>query len=274
MIAGRRNGTGVAAGTRPSTPSLRAERLTVGYDGRPVLQEITLEMDKGQSLALVGMNGSGKSTLLKTIVGLLPRLGGRLEVLGARPGGAPGRVAYLSQSHSTAFVLPLRAVDVVRMGRFAARGLLGSMSEEDDDRVFTAMQRMGIGDLANAPLRSLSGGQQQRVYLAQVFAHDADLLVLDEPAASLDAAGKEIYDRAVTAELARGAAVVVATHDIREAARCDLAMLLAHRVVALGPARDVITPDALLETFGIILVSQDQAGGLAVIECEHGHDCD
>jgi ABC-type Mn2+/Zn2+ transport system ATPase subunit len=274
MIASRRNGTGVAAGTRPSTPSLRAERLTVGYDGRPVLQEITLEMDKGQSLALVGMNGSGKSTLLKTIVGLLPRLGGRLEVLGARPGGAPGRVAYLSQSHSTAFVLPLRAVDVVRMGRFAARGLLGSMSEEDDDRVFTAMQRMGIGDLANAPLRSLSGGQQQRVYLAQVFAHDADLLVLDEPAASLDAAGKEIYDRAVTAELARGAAVVVATHDIREAAQCDLAMLLAHRVVALGPARDVITPDALLETFGIILVSQGQAGGLAVVECEHGHDCD
>jgi ABC-type Mn2+/Zn2+ transport system ATPase subunit len=263
MIASRRNGTGVAAGTRPSTPSLRAERLTVGYDGRPVLQEITLELDKGQSLALVGMNGSGKSTLLKTIVGLLPRLG-----------GAPGRVAYLSQSHSTAFVLPLRAVDVVRMGRFAARGLLGSMSEEDDDRVFTAMQRMGIGDLANAPLRSLSGGQQQRVYLAQVFAHDADLLVLDEPAASLDAAGKEIYDRAVTAELARGAAVVVATHDIREAAQCDLAMLLAHRVVALGPARDVITPDALLETFGIILVSQGQAGGLAVVECEHGHDCD
>jgi ABC-type Mn2+/Zn2+ transport system ATPase subunit len=274
MIASRRNGTGVAAGTRPSTPSLRAERLTVGYDGRPVLQEITLELDKGQSLALVGMNGSGKSTLLKTIVGLLPRLGGRLEVLGARPGGAPGRVAYLSQSHSTSFVLPLRAVDVVRMGRFAARGLLGPMSKEDDDRIFTAMQRMGIGDLANAPLRSLSGGQQQRVYLAQVFAHGADLLVLDEPAASLDAAGKEIYARAVTAELARGAAVVVATHDIREAARCDLAMLLAHRVVALGPARDVITPDALLETFGIILVSQDQAGGLAVIECEHGHDCD
>jgi ABC-type Mn2+/Zn2+ transport system ATPase subunit len=148
------------------------------------------------------------------------------------------------------------------------------MSAEDDDRVFAAMQRMGVDDLANAPLRSLSGGQQQRVYLAQVFAHGADLLVLDEPAASLDAAGKEIYAQAVAAELAHGASMVVATHDIREAARCDLAMLMARRVVALGPACDVITPDALLETFGIILVSQGQAGSLAVVECEHGHDCD
>jgi ABC-type Mn2+/Zn2+ transport system ATPase subunit len=253
---------------------VRAEQLSVGYDSRPVVQEISLELGKGQSLALVGMNGSGKTTLLKTIVGLLPPLAGHVQVLGRQPAGAPRRVAYLSQSHSSQFILPLRAVDVVRMGRFTARGLLGRMTRSDDDLVFTSMQRMGVDHLAHAPLQSLSRGQQQRVYLAQVLAHESDLLVLDEPTASLDAAAKEIYAQAIEAEQARCVSVVVATHDIREAARCDQVMLMARRVVALGPPRQVITPDALLETFGIILVSQDQGGSLAVVESEHRHGCE
>ena len=133
---------------------------------------------------------------------------------------------------------------------------------------------MRADGLGNAPLRSLSGGQQKHVCLAQVLARDADLLVLDEPTAGLDAAGKEVYAEALEKELARGASVVVATHDIREAATCDLVMLMARRGVALGPAREVITPDALLEAFGIILVSQAQGRDLTVVESEHGHDGD
>jgi len=261
-------------GASPSPACIRAERLAVGYDSRPVVQALTLELGVGQALALVGMNGAGKSTLLKTIAGLQPALAGRLEVLGTHPGGASGRVAYLSQFQSSGLILPLRAMDVVRMGRFPAHGLLGRMTTADDDLVVTSMKRMRVDGLVNAPLRSLSGGQQKRVYLAQVLARDADLLVLDEPTASLDAAGKEVYAEALEKELARGASVVVATHDIREAATCDLVMLMARRVVALGPAREVITPDALLETFGIILVSHAKEGGLAVVESEHGHDGD
>ncbi len=252
---------------------IRAERLSVGYDRRPIVQGLTLDLQSGQALALVGTNGAGKSTLLKAVAGLLPVLAGRLEVLGTYPGGAASRVAYLSQSQSSGFILPLRALDVVRMGRFPAHGLLGRMTSTDDDLVMAAMRRMRVDDLANASLRSLSGGQQRRIYLAQMLARAADLLVLDEPTAALDAAGKELYAEALKQELARGASVVVATHDIREAGTCDLVMLLARRVVALGPPREVITPDALLETFGIILVSQ-QAGGLAVVESEHGHDHD
>jgi len=261
-------------GASPSPACIRAERLAVGYDSRPVVQALTLELGVGQALALVGMNGAGKSTFLKTIAGLQPALAGRLEVLGTHPGGASGRVAYLSQFQSSGLILPLRAMDVVRMGRFPAHGLLGRMTTADDDLVVASMKRMRVDGLVNAPLRSLSGGQQKRVYLAQVLARDADLLVLDEPTAGLDAAGKEVYAEALEKELARGASVVVATHDIREAATCDLVMLMARRVVALGPAREVITPDALLETFGIILVSHAKEGGLAVVESEHGHDGD
>ena len=272
MSAMTRQTSDAPTGVSRPPACIRADQIAVGYAGRPVVQGLTLELGTGQALALVGMNGAGKSTFLKTIAGLQPALAGRLEVLGTQPGGASGRVAYLSQFQSSGLILPLRAVDVVRMGRFPAHGLLGRMTTADDDLVLASMKRMRVDGLVNAPLRSLSGGQQRRVYLAQVLARSADLLVLDEPTAGLDAAGKELYAEALKQELARGATAVVATHDIREAATCALVMLLARRVVALGPAREVITPNALLETFGIILVSQAQGQGLAVVESEHGHD--
>ena len=115
------------------------------------------------------------------------------------------------------------------------------------------MVEMGIAHLANHPLQSMSGGQRQRTYLAQVLAHEADLLVLDEPTAGLDLSGRERYRRVVAAALARGAAVVTATHDIGEASECDQVVLLNRRVVAHGPAREVLTAGQLLETFGITL---------------------
>ena len=252
---------------------IQARHLSVGYNNVSVVQEITLELGAGKALALVGVNGSGKSTLLKTIVGLQPPLQGELRVLGTHPGAAPRKIAYLSQFQSSAFVLPLQVIDVVQMGRFSAHGLLGRMTQEDRDLVVASMQRMGVEQLAHKPVRSLSGGQQQRVYLAQILARQAGLLVLDEPTASLDAAGKETYAEVMEAEMSRGASIVVATHDIREAARCDLVMLMARRVVALGAPGEVLKPDALLEAFGIILMSQGEAGSLAVVECEHRHDC-
>lgn len=274
MHGDQQRAPGLATGSSAGPVYLTAEHLTVGYGGQPIVGDITVELAGGRALALVGMNGSGKSTLLKTLVGLLPLIQGRLEVLGARPGGAPGRIAYLSQFQSSGFVLPLQSTDVVRMGRFAVRGLFGRLTRQDHDLVLESMRRMGIEKLAHAPVRSLSGGQQQRVYLAQVLARQADVLVLDEPTASLDAAGKEIYAQVMDAELARGAAIIVATHDIREAARCDQVMLMARRVIALGVPSQVLVPEALLETFGIILMSQGQEGRLAVVPSEHGHDGD
>ena len=230
---------------------LEARHLDVGYDDDTVVSDINVILGGCQSLALVGTNGSGKSTLLKTIVGLLTPLGGAITVFGRSPGQVPLRVAYLSQFHVSGFVLPLRAIDVVRMGRFSHQGLLGRVKPVDEELVQAAMHTMDIEHLANTPLWYLSGGQQQRTYIAQVLAHRADLLVLDEPTAGLDAAGQEIFARAIKGELARGASVVSATHDIKEASACDIVMLLARQVVATGSPEDVLTPELLLRTFGI-----------------------
>jgi ABC-type Mn2+/Zn2+ transport system ATPase subunit len=254
-----------------NSPFIRTRNLSVGYQDEVIVADINFELYPGQAMALIGTNGSGKSTLLRTIVKLLEPLSGELTLFGMPPGANPRRIAYLGQFHSSGFILPVRAIDVVRMGRFPLRGLWGKMKKEDEEIVLSAMRRMGIEKLANTPLRFLSGGQQQRTYLAQVLAHQADLLVLDEPTAGLDARGRELYLRAVGSELARGAAVVVATHDIQEEANlCHQIMLLAHRVVAFGSPQEVLTPEALLETFGIVVSGAKVR--LAVLESKHGHE--
>jgi len=252
------------------TTYIQAKNLNIGYSNEVLVANISFELGQGQAIALIGTNGSGKSTLLKTIVGLLPPLGGQISVFGMPPGNNHYRIAYLGQFHHSGFVLPIRAIDVVRMGRFPIHGLWKRMSKQDDEIVLSALRAMGIEKLADSPLRSLSGGQQQRTYLAQVLAHQADLLVLDEPTAGLDAGGRELYLHAINDELCRGASIVMATHDIQEeAALCHQVMLLARRVVAIGAPQQVLTPEALLETFGVVVTGEER---LHVLECKHGHD--
>lgn len=249
-----------------------AGNLTIGYGGETVVPDINFTLARGEAIALIGTNGSGKSTLLKTIVGLLPVIRGHLSIFGSPPGNNHARIAYLGQFHPSGFILPIRAADVVRMGRFPLHGLWRRMNRQDDEIVAAAMHTMGIEKLADAPMRSLSGGQQQRTYLAQVLAHQADLIIMDEPTTGLDAGGRELYLQAIGDELSRGAAVIIATHDIHEeAALCHQVMLLARKVIAIGPPEKVLTPEALLATFGIVVTGEKK---LHVLETHHRHSPD
>jgi len=251
---------------------VRAQGLGVGYQGETVVADIGFSLEPGRVLALVGSNGSGKTTLLKTVAGLLAPTAGSIEVLGARPLARPARVSYMGQFHPSSFMLPLRVHDVVRMARFARHGLFGRFDAEDERAVREAMAVMGVRELADAPLKALSGGQRQRVFLAQAFAREADLILLDEPAANLDGAAQAIYRSQLRSLADAGRAVILATHDIDEAAECDSTMLLVHRVVACGPSREILTQKALLSTFG--MVGKYQEGGIVIVEREHGHeDC-
>jgi ABC-type Mn2+/Zn2+ transport system ATPase subunit len=251
------------------TEAVIAEGLSVGYGRDPVVSRVELRLMPGETLALVGVNGSGKSTLLKTLAGLIAPLGGKLEVLGGPPLRQPARVAYLGQFHPQGMALPLRVSDVVRMGRFSSLGLHGRPGREDEEAVAEALDAMELASIADLPLNRLSGGQRQRVFIAQALARRADLLLLDEPASNLDAPSVETYRRFIREAAERGTAAVIATHDIEEAASCTTTMLLAHRVVAYGPSAEVLKPDALLDTFGI--VGRYREGGLVAMGREHGH---
>ncbi len=252
--------------------AIEARDLAIGYRGEVVVPHVELTVPEGGSLALVGTNGSGKSTFIRALVGLAPPLSGSLRVLGDAPGKSPARLAYLSQFHESGYILPIRAIDVVRMARYPSLGLFGRAGAEDADLVDWAMEAMAVTDLRNKPVRDMSGGQRQRVYLANVLAHRADLIVLDEPTAGLDAAGRERYLDAFAGELQRGSALVTATHDIGEAVEYDQVLLLARRVVALGPGAEVLTPDQLMETFGIVISDphDEHVGRFTIAERTHG----
>jgi ABC-type Mn2+/Zn2+ transport system ATPase subunit len=232
------------------SPALITSELSVGFGANVIVAGISVALHPGEALALLGTNGSGKSTFLKTIVGLLPPMSGSIIVCGGAPGSTPKRVAYMSQYHKSAHILPLQVREVVMMGRYPQRGLLGRLTAEDQNIVDAAIEAMRIGDIAKMPVRELSGGQQQRTYLAQLIAHRADFWAVDEPTAGLDANAEEIFMEAIQRERARGVAVVIATHDFEEASHCDMAMLLARRVVACGKPNEVLTDSTLSLAFG------------------------
>ena len=193
-------------------------------------------------------------------------------MLGGDPGASPARVAYLGQVSPSGFVLPLRAADVVAMGRFAARGpARADARRRPPARAPRAWRAWAPSDIAGAPLESLSGGQRQRVHIAQALAWRADLLVLDEPTAGLDVGGRELLSVALAAERARGAAVIMCTHDISDALAADRALLLSRRVVANGPPAEVLTREAVMETFGLVL-SELPGGHELAMDPVHRHD--
>lgn len=222
----------------------------MGYGKHPVVEGVMLDMHPGELLVLIGTNGSGKSTLLKTLAGLIHPVHGDLHVLGQHAGQLPTRVAYLPQHPVSSHTLPLQVRDVVTMGRFAHLGLFKRTSSSDRDIVSSAMQRTGIEAQANKPIRDLSGGQQQRTHLAQVLAREAEILLLDEPTAGLDINGRKLVAELIAAERARGVTVVMATHELADAEHATSVLLLAQRVVSMGPPQEALRDEYLRECFG------------------------
>ena len=233
-----------------NTATISADHLCVGYGKHPVVEGVMLDMHPGELLVLIGTNGSGKSTLLKTLAGLIHPVHGDLHVLGQHAGQLPTRVAYLPQHPVSSHTLPLQVRDVVTMGRFAHLGLFKRTSSSDRDIVSSAMQRTGIDEQASKPIRDLSGGQQQRTHLAQVLAREAEILLLDEPTAGLDINGRKLVAELIAAERARGVTVVMATHELADAEHATSVLLLAQRVVSMGPPQEALRDECLRECFG------------------------
>lgn len=229
---------------------IETDDLAVGFDRHVVVDGITLTVQPGGLVVLMGTNGSGKSTILKTLAGLLEPVSGDVRVLGEWPGQQSEKVSYLPQHPKSLATLPLRASDVVRMGRFASLGLFGRISGKDREAVESAMARMSVTQFRDRPLHALSGGQQQRVHLAQVLARDADVVLLDEPTAGLDAQGRKAVAKMVQEERDLGHCVVMATHDIADAEPADTVLLLAHRLIAQGAPEQVLTDENLRACYG------------------------
>jgi manganese/iron transport system ATP-binding protein len=256
---------------RAAAPSVRLAGVTAGYADRPAISDVSLDFRPGRLTAVFGPNGGGKSTLLKVVAGLLAPWSGEVSVLGAPPGEAAHRVAYVPQAETVDWGFPVSAWDVAMMGRYPALGPLRRPRSEDRDAVAAALEQVGMAAHIRTQIGSLSGGQRRRVFLARALAATPDLYLLDEPVTGVDITTQEDLLDLLEAETRQGRTVIATTHDLACAAsRFQDVVALNRMVVAHGPSSLVLDQDVLRRTYGgHLLVLGEQA---ILLDDAHHHD--
>lgn len=235
---------------------LAANQLAYGYPKRVIGRGIDLSAAAGEVMCVLGPNGTGKTTLFRTLLGLLPECGGEIRLgdrsLRAWPRAELAKVlAYVPQAHAPYFPFSVR--EIVLMGRTAYIGALSSPSRRDRDAAEKAMSLLGIAHLADQVYTQISGGERQLTLIARALAQEPQLLIMDEPTASLDF-GNQLRVLHHIVELARhGIGVIFSSHDPDQALQhADSALLLRDgEILAYGPPPEVITADNLRRLYNV-----------------------
>ena len=238
--------------------ALEFHDLTVAYHTKPVLWDVDLDVPAGKLVAVVGPNGAGKSTLMKAAMNLVPLSSGYVRVFGTHYDAARNRVAYVPQRESVDWDFPATVFDVVMMGRYGKLGWFKRPGTADRKAAMDALSRVGMAEYADRQISRLSGGQQQRTFLARALVQDAELYLMDEPFAGVDA----VTERAIIALLRElqeaGRTVVCVHHDLQTVPEYfDWVALLNMRLIASGPVEDAFVADNLQRAYG---------GRLAILE--------
>ncbi|WP_068116377.1 metal ABC transporter ATP-binding protein [Tropicimonas marinistellae] len=233
------------------TSPLAIRGLTVSYGEKPAVFSVDATFRDGSMTAIIGPNGAGKSTLLKAALGVIRPLSGTVTVYGKPLAGQRQRIAYVPQRASVDWDFPTRVVDVVLMGLYRQLGLLGRAGATHRAKALACLERVGMADFANRQIGQLSGGQQQRVFLARALAQDADLYLLDEPFAGVDAATEKAIIDVLKTLKAEGKTVVAVHHDLATVAEYfDRVFLINVRKVAEGPVGEAFNAENLQKAYG------------------------
>ncbi len=239
---------------------LSIHAMTVAYQRKPVLWDVDYDAPPGRLIAIVGPNGAGKSTLIKACLGLIPRASGQVEFWGRPLRRVRSRIAYVPQRESVDWDFPVSALDVACMGRYRRIGWLRPVSRAHREAALACLDRVGMADLAHRQISQLSGGQQQRVFLARALAQEADLHIMDEPFAGVDAATERTIVELLRDLRDAGRTVIAVHHDLQTVPEYfDHLVLLNMRVVAAGPVGEVFTRENLHRTYGGRLTLLDAA---------------
>jgi manganese/iron transport system ATP-binding protein len=251
---------------QPNKPILDVQHITVRYNGQAALEDITFHLHEGERVAVVGPNGAGKSTLFKVVAGVLQPGAGEVNIFGSRPRGHIC-IAYIPQRSQVDWNFPVSVADVVMMGRSAKLGPLNWPHRKDWEFVQHALETVELSDLATRQIGELSGGQQQRMFIARALAQEAELMLMDEPLSGLDTPSQEGLLSLLDTLRSQNVTVMVATHDLDQAARhFDRILLLNHRMVAFDTPQNVLHTDNLLQAYGGRLKVGSQ-GTMLVDDC-------
>jgi manganese/zinc/iron transport system ATP- binding protein len=261
----------LATATTPAAASpLTVRGLTVAYNKKPVLWNVDCEAQAGSLIAIVGPNGAGKSTLLKAALGLIPAVSGEVSFFGRPLARVRHRVGYVPQRGSVDWDFPASALEVVTMGRYGMIGWCRPVGRRHREAARACLDQVGMADFAHRQIGQLSGGQQQRVFLARALAQEADLYIMDEPFAGVDAATEKAMVEVLRALKRSGRTVICVHHDLHTVAEYfEQLVLLNVRLIASGPMEDTFNVENLRQTYGGRLVTIDFAasalrtGGLA-----------
>ncbi|MEO0371849.1 MAG: metal ABC transporter ATP-binding protein [Pseudomonadota bacterium] len=202
---------GILTTPEPSDAPLAIRGLTVSYGEKPAVFSVDATFEAGAMTAIIGPNGAGKSTLLKAALGIVKPVSGKITCFGQSMAETRDRIAYVPQRASVDWDFPTRVIDVVTMGLYRQLGLLSRLTKRHTAEAMTCLERVGMDGFADRQIGQLSGGQQQRVFLARALAQKADLYLLDEPFAGVDAATEKAII-AVLQDLKRAGKTVVAVH--------------------------------------------------------------
>jgi iron complex transport system ATP-binding protein len=235
---------------------LRSEKLAFGYRRQAVGRDVDVRVRPREVLCLLGPNGSGKTTLFKTLLGLLPAQGGRIfldgEDMSALSRGEIARkIAYVPQAHDAVF--PYSVSDMVLMGRTVHRGLFSAPGREDRIKVEAALSGLGIAGLSDRDYTRISGGQRQLALIARALAQQTELMVMDEPTASLDFGNQVLVLEQLKRLAATGLGIVFSTHNPDHAFACATHVLVLDDGLtrAAGEPVEVLTEDLLSSVYGV-----------------------
>lgn len=218
-------------------PIIDVRDVCFGYGAQEVLHNISFQVADREMVAIVGPNGGGKTTLLRILLGLQVPRWGTVRIFGVAPVRARRRIGYVPQSLQFDIRFPVSVMDVVLMGRVGLRGM-GRYRREDRAAACKALEQVEIPELQDRPFSALSGGQRQRVLVAQALSADPDLLLMDEPTASVDAATEyRLYE--LFARLRQQRAVVLVSHNLTVVTRHATSVLCVNRTADLHRIEDV-----------------------------------
>lgn len=236
--------------------AIELKNVTVSYGDKRALSDASITIPFHTFTGVIGMNGAGKSTLFKVIMGLVKPESGTVKICGDDPYTAQkhGHVAYVPQTELVDWDFPVSVFEVVMMGRIGTQNIFKTPRDIDKQVVTEALERVGMLDFKDRQIGQLSGGQKKRVFVARALAQGADILLLDEPFAGLDAVSEKSLIALLITLKEQGKTVILATHDLMSLPdTCDRVALIKHTVIGYGPLKEVFTEELVTKTFDGLL---------------------
>lgn len=255
---------------------IEMEKVSLSFGNVSVLDQVFLQVRRGEFLAVLGPNGSGKTTLIKCILGLVRPDEGTVRIFGKTPWDLNDdrrRIGYVPQLISVDLTFPLLSKEAVLMGRYARIGMLRRPKEKDREAARIAMERVGIADLADRPIERLSGGQRQRVFLARALANEPEILFLDEPTTSVDPTTRESFYELLGGLHREGMTIILVSHDVGVvASHVDGVACLNRGLVGHGRPEEVLSSEEMAKMYGCdaVLFHHGKLPHIVVEKKDHG----